>query len=68
MGIFMITISQISSHTTVGVYPRSQGSTSHGGLQFPMEEPLPRGVVLRYVERRAGGVGVDPLRGRDAHR
>lgn len=68
MGIFMITINQISSHTIVEVYPRPPGSTCHGGLQLGVYELPPRPVVLRDLEGCSGLFGGDPACCRDPHR
>ena len=68
MGIFMITINQISSHTIVEVYPRPPRSTCHGGLQLGVYELPPRPVVLRDLEGCSGLFRRDPACGRDPHR
>src|SRR5262249_59596965 len=67
-GIFMITISQISSHTAVGVYPSAPLSTRHGSLHFSLDELAPVSVVLRDLECRPGALGVDAARRLDPDR
>jgi hypothetical protein len=49
MGIFMITISQISSHTAIRVYP------GNPGLDLPLDQLLSGDVVLRDDEGRPPG-------------
>src|SRR5262245_10912617 len=68
MGIFMITISQISSHTAVGVFPSAPLSTRHGSLHFSLDELAPVSVVLRDLECRPGALGVDAARRLDPDR
>src|SRR5437773_10675063 len=66
MGIIMITISQISAHTALRVYPRT--SPGNPGLELALDQRISMGVVLRDDERGAGAGQVDPLAGRDPHR
>ena len=68
MGIFMITINQISSHTTTGFYPHSLGSTGHRGLQLSTHQLSAFGVVLRHLDAREGLLDVDSARGGQTHR
>src|SRR5438552_1213872 len=63
MGIFMITISQISSHTMSRVYPLQ--SACNLGLELPLDHLLSVLVVLRHVEGRTRSAQFDPARGRD---
>src|SRR5881397_3024673 len=65
MGIFMITISQISSHTVAGVYPRAPASTGDRGLEPGLDQGPPVDVVLRDVERRARPREIDESSGGD---
>lgn len=67
MGIFMITISQISSHTIVGVYPCALRLTRHGGLQGFGEQLTAARVVLRDLEAGARRAGVDTIGARDSN-
>src|SRR5918994_4856861 len=66
MGIFMITISQMSSHTVAGVYPPDLAG--HRGLDFPLQELTPSFVVLRHLEGCPRLLAVDAARARNAHR
>ena len=54
MGIFMITISQISSHTAIRVYP------GNPGLDLPLDQLLSGDVVLRDDEGRPRAVELNP--------
>src|SRR5215210_2101235 len=57
MGIFMITISQISSHTVV---QSSAGSAGHPRLELGANELPAVRVVLANVEACTGFGGIDP--------
>ena len=50
MGIFMITISQINSHTMSRVYPLK--SARNLGLEPSLDQLVSVAVVLRHVEGR----------------
>ena len=65
MGIFMITISQISSHTMARVYPRL--SARNRGLELSPDQLPAVAVVLRDVERRPRPPRLDPANGCDPH-
>src|SRR5213592_2332755 len=67
MGIFMITISQISSHTIVECTPHFPASSGHDGLQLSAHELMSFGVVLRQLERRAGALYIHPAPARHPH-
>jgi hypothetical protein len=66
MGIFMITISQISSHTMSRVYPLK--SACNLSLELPLDHLLSLVVVLRNVEGCTRPARLDPARGRDPDR
>ena len=65
MGIFMITISQINSHTMDRVYPSNQPATR--GLEPSLDQLLSVAVVLRDVEAGARPAGLDAASGGNPH-